>query len=95
MVLILRETVYDYLERRDHSLMSMPEEITLSHLNEYDFFSKLSSQLTSQGHSESQGKTKSAKVCLPLLPPISDHVIIQLGGYFSLIFEYSRALSGV
>ena len=27
--------------------------------------------------------TKSAKVCLPLLPPISGHVIIQLRGYFS------------
>ena len=40
-------------------------------------------------------ETKSAKVCLPLLPPISEHVIIQLGGYFCFIFEYSRALSGV
>ena len=39
----------------DRSLMSMLEERTLSHLNEYDFFSKLSSQLTSQAHSESQG----------------------------------------
>ena len=39
--------------------------------------------------------TKSAKVCLPLLPPISDHMIIQLRGYFSFIFEYSRALSDV
>ena len=38
---------------------------------------------------------KSAKVCLPLLPPISEQVIIQLGGYFSFISEYSRALSGV
>ena len=35
------------------------------------------------------------KVCLPLLPPISDHVIIQLRGYFSFIFKYSRALSDV
>ena len=51
----LCETVYDYLERRDHSLVSMPKERTLSHLNEYDFFSKLSSQLTSQAHTESQG----------------------------------------
>ena len=38
-----------------HSLMSMLEERTLSHLNEYYLFSKLSSQLTSQAHSESQG----------------------------------------
>ena len=40
-------------------------------------------------------QTKSAKVCLPLLPPISDHVIIQLRGYSNFIFEYSRALSDV
>ena len=40
-------------------------------------------------------QTKSAKICLPLLPPISGHVIIQLGGYFSFISEYSRAFSGV
>ena len=39
----------------DRSLMSMLEERTLSHLNEYGFFSELSSQLTSQAHSESQG----------------------------------------
>ena len=38
--------------------------------------------------------TKSARVYLPLLPAISDHVIIQLGGYFSFIFEYSCVVSG-
>ena len=40
-------------------------------------------------------RTKSAKVCLPLLLPISDHVIIQLREYFTFIFAYSHALSDV
>ena len=39
--------------------------------------------------------TKSAEVCLPLLPPISDQVITQLRGHFSFIFEYFQALGGV
>ena len=34
----LRETVYDYLDGETTTLMSMLEERTLSHLNEYDFF---------------------------------------------------------
>ena len=38
-------------------------------------------------HDIRSNRKKSAKVCLPLLPPISDHVIIQLRGYFSFIFN--------
>ena len=38
---------------------------------------------------------KIGKVCLPLLSPISVHMIIQLVGYFSFNSEYSRAFSGV
>ena len=36
-------------------------------------------------------RRKSAKVCLPLLPPISGHMIIQLEGHFCFDLECSRA----
>ena len=34
-------------------------------------------------------------VCLPLLPPISGNIIIQLERYFRFVFEHSLARNGV
>ena len=55
-----------------------------------DFCQSLSSLMA-----EIRQQTKSANVCLYLLPPIADHVIVHLGGDSCPIFLHTAECTGV